>query len=62
MDWDGCTRFLCLVDGVFLTRICEADEIVQSGGCGFGVAFACKARISLCLFWDSMVVVVLECL
>ena len=60
MGWDGCTRFLCLVDGVFLTRICEADEIVQSGGCGFGVVFACKVRI--CLFWDSMVVVVPECL
>ena len=45
---------------MFLTRICEADEIVQSGGCGFGVVFACKVRISL--FWDGMVVVVLECL
>ena len=53
MDWDGCTRFLCLVDGVVLTRICEADEIVQLGGCGFGGAFARKVRISL--FWDSMV-------
>ena len=46
--------------GVFLACICEADEIVQSGGCGFGVVFVGKARISL--FWDSMVVVVLECL
>ena len=47
------------MDGVSLACIFEADEIVQSGGCGFGMAFACKACISL--FWDSMVVVVLEC-
>ena len=31
MVWNGCTRLLCVVVGVFLTRICEADEIVHSG-------------------------------
>ena len=38
---------------MFSACICEADEIVQSGGCGFGEASACNVRISL--FWDSMV-------
>ena len=45
---------------MFLTRICEADEIVLSGGCGFGLVSACEVRIRV--FWDSIVVVVLESL
>ena len=31
MGWDGCTRFLCVMVSVFLTGICEADELVQFG-------------------------------
>ena len=50
----------CVQWAVFPACICEADEITESGGCGFAKAFACKACISL--FWDCMVVVVLECL
>ena len=58
MDWDGCTRFLCVEECGFLTRICEASEILQSCGCEFEVVSACEVRISL--FWDSIVVVVLK--
>ena len=46
--------------GVVLTCICEADEIVQSGEIGFGVALLFGAYI--CCFGESAVVVVLECL
>ena len=50
MGWDGCTRFLCVVVGVFLTRICEADEIVQSGQ--FSLFFFDVTQCSV-LCWDG---------
>ena len=44
---------------VFLVYIREADQTSQSDLRGFRVSFACKARSSL--FWNSMTVMVLEC-